>query len=161
MTSTIMGITLWIAVLTVSVSVGANVFQMMVVDPEWSASPPQSIQDFTSRTSFAPRMKRFHTNPVYIVGLLCILASTILGWHTQIKYWALASLIFYSIVIAGTLLYVWKLNEVIFTKRAACISPSTVIKSTNAWIVADRIRLAFKIASFVCLLRAFMMYAKT
>lgn len=67
-------ICVWMAVITLAVSVGGNIFQMSVVDPVWSASPPESVRTFAA-SPLPERVKRFHLNPLYAIGLICLLAA--------------------------------------------------------------------------------------
>ena len=43
---------LWIAAIVLAVSVGGNLFQAVVVDPVWSASPPDSLRAFAKTPYF-------------------------------------------------------------------------------------------------------------
>jgi len=63
-------ICLWLAILAMAISVGGNVFQMVVIDPVWSASPPESVHAFFSGTPFYEAIRRFHQNLSRLVGVV-------------------------------------------------------------------------------------------
>jgi uncharacterized membrane protein len=148
-------ICLWIAVIAVGIGIGGNVFQMMVIDPVWSASPPESVRTFSSGTSFVPRLKRFHTNPFFLIGLVCLIASPFLAWNVPaMRTWLLIAAVIYVAIALTTVLYVWRLNDVLFIRAGEGIDAATVTATVHRWLLADRIRFVFKLASFLCLLRA-------
>src|SRR6187200_1392246 len=73
--NSISSVCLWIAILSAVIGVGGNLFQMMVVDPLWSAAPPASVQAYFSDARHFEALRRFHNNPFLSVVLLCHLSS--------------------------------------------------------------------------------------
>jgi hypothetical protein len=81
---------LWLAVLTLAISVGGNLFQMVVIDPIWSASPPESVRAFFVGTPFLAALRRFHTHPLLQAGAVCLLAALILNRNVPtLRKWIL------------------------------------------------------------------------
>jgi Anthrone oxygenase len=144
----------WVAAITLAVSVGGNLFQAVVVDPVWSGSPPESLRTF-AKTPYFERLKTFHTNPLFLVGLACLLAAPVLAWNQpSLRNWLLMAAVLYLVVILGTLLYFYPLNDVLLARGGGGLDTATVVAMTRRWVVADRIRYLFRLASFLCLLRA-------
>jgi uncharacterized membrane protein len=151
-----MHICLWIAVVTVAVSVGGNVFQMTVVDPLWNASPPESVQTFSSQTALLSGVKKFHQNPLYLFGLACLLASPFLAWNRPaMRNWLLLGVMMYACIIVVTLLYFYPMNRTLGLLGAhPSTDARTLVAMTHRWIFADRIRQLVRLVAFLCVLRA-------
>ncbi len=147
---------LWIAVVTLAISVGGNLFQMTVVDPVWSSSPPESVQKFTSETSLVSGVKKFHQNPIYLFGLVCLVASPLLAWNRRaMRNWLLIAAAIYIGIVLVTLLYFYPMNHVLGSLDAhSSKDAATLIATTHRWIFADRFRFIFRLASFLCAVRA-------
>jgi hypothetical protein len=97
-------ICLWLAILTMAVSVGGNVFQMVVIDPIWSASPPESVRAFFSGTPFLDAIRRFHTNPYFLVGAVGLLGALVLNWKVPtLRKWILLAVGIELIVVLATI----------------------------------------------------------
>jgi hypothetical protein len=106
----------WVAAITLAISVGGNLFQAVVVDRVWSGSPPDSVRDFV-QSPYLARVKSFHTNPVFLVGLFCLLASPVLSWNQPVmRIWLLSAAVLSLLVIIATLLYFWPLNDVLMVR---------------------------------------------
>jgi anthrone oxygenase-like protein len=152
-------ISVWVATVTLAISVGGNLFQMIVIDPAWSASPPESVRSFATGTWFVSGMKRFHTSPIVLPGLLCLLASPLLAWNLpRMRAWLLAAVAIQAGIMLVTLLYFYPMNRVLgFVPGGPTADPRTIVAMTHRWILADRFRLAFRFAAFLCLLRAMVL----
>jgi uncharacterized membrane protein len=104
----------WIAAITLAISVGGNLFQGMVIDPVWTASAPESVQTFTSQTSLVSGVKRFHQNLIYLFGLLCLVASPFLAWNKPtMRKWLLIAAVIYIGILVVTALYFYPMNAVL------------------------------------------------
>ena len=147
---------LWIAVVTLAISVGGNLFQRTVIDPVWSGSPPESVQAFSSETSLLSGMKKFHQNPIYLFGLVCLVASPFLAWNRPaMRNWLLTAAVIYVGIVLVTVLYFYPMNGVLGLLGAhSSTDAATLIATTHRWVFADRIRFIFRVASFLCALRA-------
>jgi len=145
---------MWVAAITLAVSVGGNLFQAVVVDPVWSGSPPESLRTF-AKTPYFGRLKTFHTNPLFLVGLAFLLATPAFAWNQPtLRSWLLIAAGLYLVVILSTLLYFYPLNDALLVRGGEGLDTATVVAMTRRWVVADRIRYIFRLASFLCLLRA-------
>lgn len=148
---------MWIASITLAISVGGNLFQAMVVDPAWRGAPPDSVRVF-AESPYAARTKRFHIHPLYLAGLLCLLASPFLAWNVPpVRDWLLAGLGCYLAVFLWTLLYFWPMNEILFARGGEGEDGPTLVRIVRRWIVADRLRSVVRLAAFLCVLRAMVL----
>jgi len=146
---------IWIAILSAAIGVGGNLFQMMVVDPLWSAAPPASVQTYFSDAQHFEALRRFHQNPFFSIGLLCHVASIALYWKARaLRWWLLIALFAKVAVSVGTALYVYPINDVLMVHHAANISPAAAIELTRHWLFADRVRFLIKVVALLSLLRA-------
>jgi hypothetical protein len=149
---------LWIAVTAIAISIGGNLFQMVVIDPIWSAKS-DSARSLSPGTQILNRVGKFHNNPFGLIGLLCLLASPLLAWNIPLlRKWLLLAVAIQMIIVLGTVLYFWPINKVLL-EHATGLNPGTVTTLKHRWLVADRIRLALRFASFFCLLRALTLSA--
>ena len=151
----ISSVCLWIAILAATINVGGNLFQMMVVDPVWSAAPPASVQVYFSDVRHFEALRNFHNNPFLFVGLLCHLASVALYWKTRaLRRWLLVALFAKVAVVIGTGVYVYPINDVLMVHHAADITPTAAVELTRHWLFADRFRFLIKVVALLSLLRA-------
>ena len=111
-----------------AISVGSNVFQMVVIDPIWSASPPESVGAFFSGTPFLEAIRGFHQNPFFLVGAVCLLGALILNWKVPtLRKWILLAVGIELLVVLGTIVYVYPINDVLFVHAGGGLD-STAIK---------------------------------
>jgi hypothetical protein len=64
----------WLAVLGHSVRVGGTPYQMLVIVPMWSASPPESVRAFFSGTRYNETIRNFF-GPQYMAARLAPLCG--------------------------------------------------------------------------------------
>ena len=146
---------IWIVALALAISVGGNVFQMVVVDPAWSASPPASLQNYFGDLSRYEALRRFHVNPVFMFAQVCLVAAVILHWREgSLRRWLLAALVMQLVIIIGTIFYVYPINDVLMVHAAQEVSAASAAELTRHWLVADRLRLVLKFAVLVSVFRA-------
>lgn len=147
---------LWIAAITVAISLGGNVFQRAVVDPVWSGSPPDSVRAFAAGP-LPSAVGRFHLNPLYGVGLLCLLACPVLAWsHPALRTWLLVAIISQIVIVVATVLYFYPINDKLLN-HASGLDAATITTLTHRWLLADRFRLALRFITFLSLMRAMML----
>lgn len=149
-------ISLWLAVLGLSVWIGGTIYQMVVIVPMWSHSPPESVRTFFTITRYNETIWNFFGPPFMIARLLPLLAALALGWYLpRHRYWLLAAVASMAFGIVFTLIYVYPINEVLFFQAGGRQSDEGVTILVDNWIFADRLRFVVGLAGFLCLLRAF------
>lgn len=156
MKKTLQSVFLWWAVIGFSLWVGGTFFNMVVIVPIWSESPPDSVIQFFEKTSYNKHIYNFFGPPWMIARFFPIIASLILAWpeKTLRKYLLVTSIIFVS-AIAGTLIYVYPINDLLISKAGAGLSAEEIIIMAKQWIYADQIRFGFMLIAYVFLLKAF------
>lgn len=146
---------IWIIALTLAVGFGGNVFQMVVVDPVWSASPPASVESYFGDPKGYEALRRFHLNPFFTFAQLCLVAAVILNWQDRLlRRWLLTALITQILIIIGTIVYVYPINDPLMVHAGRNVSASTAAELTRHWLLADRVRLIFKLVVLASVLRA-------
>jgi len=145
----------YITILLIGISVGGNVYEILVLDPLWSASPPESVRTFFQGTDFAKAMQKFWLSKLAKYSLFFLIATVVLGWAVPARrLWLILALCSMAATYALTLLYIFRKKIALFAKAGSGMSPEAVVRMTRQFLVADRIRLVCKIATFIFLLRA-------
>ena len=148
-------ILLWLAVLGLSVWVGGTLYQMLVIVPMWSSSPPESVRAFFLGTRYNETIWNFFGPPFMAARLAPLLGALLVGWHLrQHRKWLLvaASSMIFGVVF--TLAYVYPINDVLFLQAGGNHSPEEVQGMARQWIAADRVRFGVGVIGFLALLRA-------
>ncbi len=146
---------LYIAIILVAISVGGNFYEILVLDPIWSASPPESVQKFFQGTPYARAMQKFWLSKLAKYSLFFLIGAVVLGWGVPARrLWLVLALCSTAATYALTLLYIFRRKIALFAKAGAGMSPEAIVRATRQFLVADRVRLLFKIGTVVFLLRA-------
>lgn len=147
---------LWISVLNMGIWIGGTLYMMLVLNPLWTASPPESVRAYWVDARLYTTIFNFF-GPVWMpIRNLPILAALIACWNapTHRNY----LLINVGIGLCGlvlTLGYIYPINAVLFTPAISSVSVDAARTMTHHWIVADRIRFAAMFIGYLALLRAF------
>jgi hypothetical protein len=146
---------LWISVLSWSVYVGGTIYQMVVIDPIWSASPPESLRAFFKGTSFLQNILNFFGPRTMPLRYLPLLGVLFFGWDLP-KHRSLfvIATVCMTIALVFTLVYIYPINAVLFTQAGGDHTVEEVRAMTHSWIVADRARLLVVSVGYLSLLRA-------
>ncbi len=148
-------ILLWLAVIGFSIWVGGTLYQMLVIVPLWSASPPESVRAFFLGTRYNETIWNFFGGPWRFARLVPLLGTLVFGWHLpQHRKWLLVAAISMAFVIALTLVYVYPINNVLFLQAGGNHSPEEIKAMARQWIIADRLRFGVGLIGFLALLRA-------
>jgi len=149
-------ISLWLSVIGFSTWIGGTLYQMLVVVPMWSVSPPDSVRWFFHTTQYNHLIFRFFGPPFMLARTLPVLAALIIGWHLPRQRRALllasACLVF---AVVFTLLYVYPMNAVLFERAGGHLGTEEVQALAERWIFADRFRFAVGVVGFLALMHAF------
>ena len=148
-------LTLWLGTLIMSFPLGATLFNMLSIVPSWTNNLPDSMVAF-DKTGID--ISAFWMTPVLNLGPLLLIVSLILSWRTARKKWLLAYLIIFILMTAVTFVYFLpKLGIMgIFPSDAVQTNDMSLLTSTtNAWVIADKIRF------FIVLIPSFLLLLKT
>ena len=145
----------YITILLIGISVGGNVYEILVLDPLWSASPPESVRTFFQGTGFAKAMQKFWLSKLAKYSLFFLIATVGLGWGVPARrLWLILALGSTTATYALTILYIFRKKIALFAKAGNGMEPEAVVRMTRQFLMADRVRLLLKIATFFFLLRA-------
>jgi uncharacterized membrane protein len=147
----------WWSVIGVGIYVGGTLFMMDVVNPQWSANPPESVQFYFSQTGFNKYIGHFFGLQIAIFrNTLPILIALILGWKSKThRQYLLISLSCSIAIILFTVVYIYPINEVLITKAGGDKTAGEIRLMVNQWIFADRLRFAVNLVGYFFLLLAF------
>ena len=146
---------LWLAVLGMSVWVGGTLYQMLVVVPMWSASPPESVRAFFLDTRYNVTIWNFFGPPFMVARLAPLLGALLVGWHLpQHRKWLLVAAVCKAFGVVFTLAYIYPINDVLFVQAGGNHSPEEIQAMARQWIVADRVRFGVGVIGFLAMLRA-------
>ncbi|MGA9246728.1 MAG: anthrone oxygenase family protein [Candidatus Acidiferrales bacterium] len=146
---------LWISVLSWSVYVGGTIYQMVVIDPIWNASLPESLGAFFKGTNFLQNIVNFFGPRTMPVRYLPLLGLLFFGWdlpkHRPLFVIAAVCM---TIGLVFTLAYIYPINAILFTQAGGDHTVEEVRAMAHNWIVADRVRLSVISVGYLALLRA-------
>ena len=148
-------ILLWYNVISMGIWAGGTVYQMLVIVPLWSASPPESVRAFFLGTGWLGTIGNFFGPQTMALRVLPILLGLIAGWHLRThRGWLLVPVLCSIAGLTMTLFYIYPINDVLFTQAGANLAPDAVRTTVRQWILADRVRFAIMSVGYLCLLRA-------
>lgn len=147
---------LWWAVIGFSIWLGGTVFSMTVVVPMWSESPPQSVKEFFTETSFNKYIFNFFGPPWMAIRNLPVLIALVLGWYSKLhRRYLLITFISLVIGIIYTFTYIYPINEILMTQAGADKSAEEIQTMVDKWVFADRLRFVIMLIGYFFLLKAF------
>lgn len=147
---------LWYAVFAWGAWAGGTLYQMLVIVPMWSSSPPDSVVAFFNGTTYNETIFNFFGPPFMAARVVPIALALPLAWHLPKHRTAL--IVAVSCIVATvifTLLYIYPINDVLFEQAGGGRSASEISEMARSWIWADRLRFAVGLMAFVALLKAF------
>lgn len=146
---------LWYNVLSMSIWFGGTIYQMLVIVPLWSSSPPESVRAFFQGTEYMRTIRHFFGPPTMLARGLPLLLGLIAGWELRThRFWLAVPVVCMIVGLVMTLAYIYPINDILFAKAGGDLAPEAVRKLARQWIIADRLRLAIMTIGFLSLLRA-------
>lgn len=150
-------ISLWLSVVALTTWVGGTLYQMVVIVPLWSASPPESVRTFFLGTDWNRTIFNFFGPTFIALRNLPILAALFAGWHLRSHRRALliATGCFTIFGALFTIAYVYPINAVLFEQAGGTGNANEVRALASRWILFDRIRFLIGLVGFAAVLHAF------
>lgn len=150
-------VSLWLSVVALTTWVGGTLYQMLVIVPLWSASPPESVRAFFQGTEWNRTIFNFFGPPFIAARNVPVLAALIAGWHLPRHRRALliATACFTVFGAIFTVAYVYPINAVLFEQAGGAQSADEIWALVNQWILFDRVRFAVGLVGFAAVLHAF------
>ena len=147
---------LWYAVFAWGTWLGGTLYQMLVIVPMWSVSPPESVIEFFEGTEYNRTIFYFFGPPFMVIRVVPIFFALVLAWHLPTHR---ANLAFAAICLAATVIftitYIYPINAVLFEEAGGDHPAAEITDMVNSWIFADRIRFFVGVMAFIAILRAF------
>ncbi len=160
-TSRLSQIFLWLFVIFLSVSIGAGIYETLVVWPADFGAPPQSIwtlSDFwREHANLRPNSGlRFWIFLTPVTGLLALI-NVIFALRSSGRYrsWLLLASVPTVIVIAITFIYFVPTLGVIWTSQRTGLSGEEVAAKVHMWVALNWLRTVIMTIAWLFLLRAF------
>jgi hypothetical protein len=152
---------LWYNVLSLAIWVGGTVYQMLVIVPIWSASPPESVHAFFRGTSFLTTIPHFFGPITQVLRALPLAILVGVAWkYTEIRLWIAACAATMLVGLVMTRAFIYPMNDVLFWGAGEGVSADALRALVTRWIWWDRVRFAIMTGGYICLLRAFMRSAR-
>lgn len=146
---------LWIALLLVSVVIGASVYQRISLIPEWGGALPDSLISYFRGTHAAASIGRFWVSVLPPAALVMMLALATNWRASQRRKWVAAgAALFFAMLIWTELYFVPKGVIPLMAHAGEGMSGEAITASANAWIFWDWFRMAGTLAAYLCLLTA-------
>jgi len=146
---------LWIALLLVSVIIGATVYQRISLIPEWGGALPESLISYFRGTNAAAAIGRFWMSILPPAALMMILALATNWRVSERRTWVVAGAgLFFAMLIWTEVYFVPKGVIPLMAHAGEGLSGETITAMANAWIFWDWFRLAGTIAAYLCLTTA-------
>lgn len=150
-------ISLWLSVIALTTWVGGTLYQMLVIVPLWSASPPESVRAFFQGTDYNRTIFHFSGPPFIAARNVPVVAALIAGWHLPRHRRALliATACFTVFGAIFTVAYAYPINAVPFEQAGGDHTADEIRALADQWIFRDRVRFAIGLLGFAALLHAF------
>ena len=149
-------ILLWVCVLVQSTWVGGTLYQMLVIVPLWSASPPESVRDFFQSTDWNRTIVHFFGPPFMAARTLPVVAALLVGWHlTRHRRALLLAVACLAVAVVFTAVYIYPINAVLFTQAGGDHTAAEIQALADRWVIADRLRFLVGLVAFGAILWAF------
>lgn len=147
---------LWYAVFAWATWLGGTLYQMLVIVPLWSASPPESVRAFFTGTDYNRTIFHFFGPPFMAARTLPLLLAPALAWHRpDHRRPLLVAAVCVLLATVFTVVYVYPINAVLFEQAGGNGSASQIAAMARQWIWADRLRFGVGVIAFVAILWAF------
>ena len=146
----------WYNVVSMAIWVGGTVYQMLVIVPLWSASPPESLTAFFHGTQFMAMIPRFFGPRTMMARVAPIVLLLVLDWPSRTRRaWLIGAVASVAIGLAMTLLWIYPINDVLFWRAGEGVPADEVRALVTRWVLLDRTRFALMALGYLALLRAF------
>ena len=148
---------LWGSVIALTTWVGGTLYQMLVIVPLWSASPPETVHAFFQGTDYNRTIFNFFGPPFIVARNVPVIGALLAGWHLRRHRSALLIAVLCFTVFASvyTLVSIYPLNAVLFEQAGGAHSPEEIRAMVRDWIFRDRLRFGIGLVGCVAILWAF------
>ncbi len=146
---------LWLFVFSSSIQMGRSVYEMLVVNPLWFGSPPESVTNWNPVPEFAIEPGRFWAVavPLYMLTTLAILITAWFMPSPRRKWALIAGVCTLAVIVSTALFFVPILRETIIS-RGAGFSAEEITTKVNLWVNWNWLRMAVVFVGWLAGMRA-------
>ena len=147
---------LWYSIFAWGTWFGGTLYQMLVIVPMWSSSPPESVHAFFLGTEYNRTIFHFFGPPFMAARVIPVMVALALAWHRPKHRSALGVAVLCLVAaVAFTIAYIYPINAVLFEQAGSDLGAAEISELVRTWIWADRLRYGVGIIAFAAVLRAF------
>ena len=145
----------WLLVSSWAVTLGAKIFDLVVLGNAWGASPPSSFDLLPYGKAFPVDPGNFF-QPLSILILLCAIGALAVGWKSQARAFLLVSLASFVVIWIFTPTVFWPMiTELWEIHRGRLLkSEAESVALVHRWFIWDSGRIAFIAVGFIYSIRA-------
>lgn len=149
-------VTLWLFVVALSLQTGAGLYELRVVTPLWSGSPPASVRGWNAEARYAvePRAKfwRYCTPAVGLAAALALVFG--LSESGRRRKWVVASSAVVVVLVFVTYVYFAPTLAGLLERRGEGLSDEQVTERVGSWLLLSSLRAAAYAAAWLAALKA-------
>ncbi|MEJ7611046.1 MAG: hypothetical protein WKF88_07695 [Ferruginibacter sp.] len=136
--SLLQDISLWGYIFFGAIGLGATVYQMMVIVPEFERDIPHGMTAF-AQSHVEPR--DFWTSPILNIGYLLVIITLVANWKTKRRKWLVLSIAFMIAASIFTMLYfIPRLKIMGILDDKASTDLTLLTQTIKEWIITDKVR---------------------
>lgn len=146
---------LWLFVFSSSIQMGGSVYEMLVVNPLWFGSPPESVTNWNPVPQFAIEPGRFWAAavPLYMLTTLAILITAWFMPPPRRKWALIAGVCTLAVIVSTAVFFVPILRDTIMS-RGAGFSAEEITAKVNLWVNWNWLRMAVVFVGWLAGVRA-------
>lgn len=130
--------TLWLGMLFASILIGATIYQMLVIVPEFARDIPNGMTSF-ARGTISP--KAFWASPIMAGGFLFSILALIMNWKTPRRKWLMRAVLFWVAAEVLTVFYVYPMLRIMGIFDGNPSAELDLLTNTiRKWILVDQFR---------------------
>ncbi len=152
--SLLQDLSLWLYIFGMSIMIGAAVFQMFVIIPEFTRAFPEGMLSLANSNVIPGK---FWGSPIVGLAVMVLpLVAIIINWKTARRKWLLIAFCLGIATSVCTSIYFIPRLQIMGLFNAPPTTDMELLRVTvNEWIAADQLRFWFLIVpAFACLLKA-------
>ncbi len=135
---------IWLYTFVLAIGVGATVYQMMVIVPEFTRDMPDSM---IALANSQIKPSKFWASPIFgISSLILPIVALIFNWKTPRRKWLLLSFGFYIAASVFTVIYFYpRLKIMGLFGEPPSTNTTLLIQTLKDWVFMDKLRFCLTI----------------
>ncbi len=146
---------LYLAIFSLGVIMGAEVYQRISLIPEWGGHLPESLIRYFQGTTAAASIGRFWEMCLPPTALL-VIAAVVVNWadRSRRKWVGIAGLLFLTAMVWTVVWFVPRGVIPLMVRAGNGMTPAEITELAQAWIFRDWFRMAIAAGAYVALIKA-------